>query len=347
MEESAVTRGRNEAVLGSTPGLSHLWVLRLLDRTGLASWLLGLGSLIFLTTLAVVLLIINRYPDPDTYRNSFFFAAVTSFFLVVFFAMGRGWHQDVIRFLEFDAGLEPSLLIREPARLVVFGELVLAAVAATILVQSFPALDVFWERGIFMGIWLFYFVQYVMIVLSLDVVTRQLVGLKYVARQIRVDLLNADFYSVLANAMVRSVGLCIAGVCIITLSYIAYTADDELTTLEMMALLMPWYLSGLVVVSLYLLPFNEFRKRIRFLKHRELAAVNAALHGDEQALSISLLEGEPVPSKIDLLYYQERIRQIREWPFTDRIRALVLFGILPPLTWVIAALIEIFLEGIL
>lgn len=86
---------------------------------------------------------------------------------------------------------------------------------------------------------------------------------------------------------------------------------------------------------------------MRSRKMQELNCVSAALSGNLQALDHSLLREETTLSKIDLLYYQDRIRAIKEWPFTDRIRALVLFGILPPLTWVIAALIQIVLEGAL
>ena len=47
------------------------------------------------------------------------------------------------------------------------------------------------------------------------------------------------------------------------------------------------------------------------------------------------------------MYYEDRISKIKELPFTDRIHDVLLFGVLPPLTWVIAALIEIFIESLL
>jgi hypothetical protein len=112
-----------------------------------------------------------------------------------------------------------------------------------------------------------------------------------------------------------------------------------------MLLMMPWYLPGLIIISLYLIPFNRFKARMHSGKIQELNSINAALSGNFKALENSLLKGEDHPSKIDLLIYRDRITAIKEWPFTDRIRALVLFGILPPLTWVIAAVIEILIEG--
>jgi len=80
-------------------------------------------------------------------------------------------------------------------------------------------------------------------------------------------------------------------------------------------------------------------------KVQELNSINAALSGNFKALENSLLLGEDHPLKIALLSYRDRITEIKEWPFTERIRALVLFGILPPLSWVIAALIKIMIEG--
>ena len=73
----------------TTPGLSHLWVLKQLDRTGLSPWLLGFGAFLTLTIAAIIMLIVVRYPDPDTYRNVVAFTAISSFFLIFYLAMGQ------------------------------------------------------------------------------------------------------------------------------------------------------------------------------------------------------------------------------------------------------------------
>lgn len=297
-----------------------------------------------LTIAAVVMLIMVRYPDPDMYRNSIAFTAIISFFLVFYFAMGRGWYHDVLSFLEFDPQLESTLSFMEPRGGIVYAELVLAGCCAAINVNINDAINASFSPGFLAGISIFYFIQYTLVVLSVDVILRQLVCLISIVREIKLDLLNAEYYSTLANVMVRHVGLYIFGVCIIALSYISFT-EGELGAAEMALLMMPWYLPGLFIISLYLIPYNRFRKRMRSRKQQELNCISAALDGNLRALDHSLLKDEALPSKIDLLYYQDRIRNIKEWPITDRIRALVLFGILPPLTWVIAALIEISIEA--
>jgi len=330
----------------TTPGLSHFWVLKQLDKTGLSHWLLGFGSFIILTIAAIVMLIVVRYPDPDMYKNSIAFTAISSFFLVFYFAMGRGWHADVISFLSFDQSLESELSIIRPTRPVVTLEFVLIALCVAINVQVNTQVNLEYSALMFISILAFYFIQWALIVFSADVAIRQIICLMRIARKIRIDLLNAEFYSTMANVMVRFVGLYIFGVCIILLSNIVFT-EGALSAGEMMMIMMPWYLPGLIIISLYLFPYNRFRKRMRSRKSQELNCVSAALDGNLRALDHSLLKDELSPSKIDLLYYQDRIRSIKEWPFTDRIRALVLFGILPPLTWVVAALIEIYIESAL
>ncbi|MBL6688893.1 MAG: hypothetical protein ISP91_00730 [Pseudomonadales bacterium] len=240
----------------------------------------------------------------------------------------------------------PLTTLVEPSRVVTILELIVAAFCVLVNVSINDSIE--WDYSAVLTVTLvtFYGIQWILIVLCIDIVLRQLIALMRIVRDIRIDLLSADFYSNLANVMVRHVGLYISGICIVSLSYIVFT-EGELTAGEMMVLMMPWYLPGLFIISFYIIPYNLFRKRMRSAKAKELSSVAAALNGNTGALKQTLLAGEEIPSKIDLLFYRDRIDAIKEWPFTDRIRALVLFGILPPLTWVIAALIEIFIEGAL
>jgi hypothetical protein len=319
-------------------------VLKQLDRTGLSHWLLGFGAFLALTIAAIIMLIVVRYPDPDMYRNTVAFTAISSFFLIFYLAMGRGWHRDLLQFLSFDSSLEEEISIIEPGNRMIIIELVVAVVCVFVNLQLNDRINIWHSNLLFGGIVFFFSVQWILIVFSIDVILRQLICLVRIVDRIRIDLLNAEFYSILANVMVRHVGLYIFGLCIISVSYIVFT-EGELGAGEMMLLMMPWYLPGLIIISLYVIPFNRFKARMRSKKIQELSSVNAALSGNAKALENSLLLGEDHPSKIDLLIYRDRITAIKEWPFTDRIRALVLFGILPPLTWVIAALIEILIEG--
>ena len=329
-----------------TPGLSHLWLLTAFDRTGLSHWLLGLGCFLLMTISAFVSLIILRYPDPAMYQNGMAFSAICSFFVIFYYGMGRGWYNDMLEFVRFDQNLVSITTLIEPSRLVISLELIVVALCVYVNTTINENIDLDHSTALSVMLMTYYTIQWIFIIFSIDVVLRQLLALVKIAKKIRIDLLSADFYSNLANVMVRLFGLYIFGVCIVSLSYIVFT-DGELTTGEMMVLMMPWYLTGLFLISLYFIPYNLFRKRMRSSKAQELSSIGAALNGNAAALDHTLLAGEETPSKIDLLYYRDRIEAIKEWPFTDRIRAMVLFGILPPLTWVIAALIEIYIESTL
>ena len=100
--------------------------------------------------------------------------------------------------------------------------------------------------------------QWILIVFSIDVIFRQLVCLVRIVDRIRIDLLNAEFYSTLANARVRHVGLYIFGLCIVSLSKIAY-AEGELGAGEMMLMMMSWYLPLLIIITLYVILFNRLK----------------------------------------------------------------------------------------
>ena len=52
-------------------------------------------------------------------------------------------------------------------------------------------------------------------------------------------------------------------------------------------------------------------------------------------------------SPADLMYYVDRVKNIWEWPIEAHIRRLVIFGLLPPLTWVLAAAVEVVFESVL
>ena len=342
---SSLPPGKPSAPVPVTPGLTHLPMLRLLDRSGLSPWLLSLGTFLSMTVIAIATIIAVRVPDPAVYRNSIAFSAVISFFLLFYFSMGRGWHQDVIKFIEFDPSLVKIFDLLNPGRWLVFAELVLAVCLASMDAER-SVISAGMPLELALGIWSYYVIQYLLIILCADIVFRQLACMLKVVRQMRIDLLNSEFYSTLANVMVRHIGLYIFGLCIIFLSRLVFT-EGSISITDMLLIMMPWYLPGLIIISLYLIPYNHFRHRVRFRKYQELNCIASALAGNQAALEDSLLKDEPRPSKIDLLYYQKRIQGIREWPFTDKIRSLVLFGILPPLTWVIAALIEVTIESLL
>lgn len=331
----------------STLGVSHWKVLVWLDRTGLPSWQIGLSVFLFLGILSITLLLLNRVTDPSLYPNSVAFVAIVTYFLVLYLELARGWYRDFVEILTFDeslldikTGLVPSISTR-------WALTGLGFVCATINfrmnleLQAATGIVYFWAWGL-------YWLEYILGFFCIDIFLRQLRSLNMICDKIRVSLLEADVYSVLANPMLRFLRLYIFGLCIVFISYTVFTSG-ELAFGALLIIVMPFYLPGLIMLGLFMMPYNRIKNRIHVAKTIELNHVRRALvKGDKAHLHSSLIgEDADKLSRVDLMYYEDRISKIKELPFTDRIRGMLLFGVLPPLTWVIAALIEIFIESLL
>lgn len=328
-----------------TPGVSHWAPLVMLDRTGLPSWQIGLSAFLGLALFTLISLVVVRAPNPNLYPISVAFVAIVVYFLVLYLEMARGWHQDLLDLFEFDERLFNVEAVLEPRRQTRWLEIGLAILCAVINTLISEQIEVAFNflYAVALGL---YILQYLFMIFCLDVLFRQLLCLQEVCGRIRISLLEADHYAVLANPMLRFLRLYIFGLCIIFTSYTVFTSG-ELAFSAMLLVMMPFYLPGLVILALFMLPYNLFKRRIHIAKTLELNHVHRALVKGDKAHLASTLIGEDIDklSRVDLLYYEERIARIKELPFTDRIRSMLLFGVLPPLTWVIAALIEIYIES--
>ena len=172
------------------------------------------------------MLIVVRYPD--MYRNSIAFTAISSFFLIFYLAMGRGWHRDLLRFLSFDRSLGQEISVIEPGNRMIIVELLVAAICVYVHLQLNDRVNIWHSNLLFGDIVFFYYVQWILIIFSIDVILRQLICLVRIVDRI----------------------------------------------------------------SLYVIPFNRFKARMRSEKAQELNSINAALSGNSKALESSLLMGE-------------------------------------------------------
>ena len=100
--------------------------------------------------------------------------------------------------------------------------------------------------------------------------------------------------------------------------------------------------SGARIVSLYLpgpvacfaRPVLLLKKRIQVAKRKELAIVHQGIRE---------LEAEPnyAPDAMTLLLTRQLFIESRwEWPIAGHVQKLIIFGLLPPASWVLAAVIE-------
>ncbi len=91
----------------------------------------------------------------------------------------------------------------------------------------------------------------------------------------------------------------------------------------------------------FLRPVVIIRDRIQLAKTKELANIQSAINGDRSKLvhtQISHIAEEF--SAPDLMRYEEKIESLWEWPIQGNLQRLVLYVMLPPIAWVLAALVE-------
>jgi hypothetical protein len=91
----------------------------------------------------------------------------------------------------------------------------------------------------------------------------------------------------------------------------------------------------------YVYPVWILKNRIRDKKIAEMGQITRSLRGDDDAMSKISIQGRGAPTTtVDLLMHQMFIESRWEWPIASHLQKLILFGLLPPLTWVVAAMIE-------
>lgn len=172
---------------------------------------------------------------------------------------------------------------------------------------------------------------------------RQVVAFRRVARSFDVDLMMPELNNALSNPLIRfiTVGFVAVSFAMLLLELVPF-ASQKARVLEA-ALIggLVWII--LIVVSFY--PLLTLKSRIAVAKSMEITVIRNALKGDFSGVSSSpfgqkLREFSPA----DLMFYEDRVKNIWEWPVEVHIRRVLIFGLLPPLTWVLAAGVEIAFE---
>jgi hypothetical protein len=172
--------------------------------------------------------------------------------------------------------------------------------------------------------------------IGLVIVNAQVRVLMEVARSIHVDLLQLDGYTAIAAPFMRY--LMIVLFTFSGLGPALLIGSPELTRGAWMV--MGVFLTLFVPVRCaYFLPVLVLRNRIRDEKRTLLKGLRAARLGEAPPpeLSISEVPGVPQP---DLLTQQLFVESRWEWPVATHIQKLALVGMLPPLSWPAAALME-------
>ena len=159
------------------------------------------------------------------------------------------------------------------------------------------------------------------------------------AQRVRVDLLHLDRYAAIANPGVR---LAVMLLCVASLFPLAFLhVEAQALEDERWGGVMLFVLITVTVLGSYFYPVLVMRNRIRDAKNEEIAALRDALDGDDIAAGrLSITHRGPPETTADFLAHQVFVESRWEWPIATHVQRLLLFGLLPPLTWVLAAVIE-------
>lgn len=155
-----------------------------------------------------------------------------------------------------------------------------------------------------------------------------------VARDIRVDILRVEDYSAMALPAVAvfAVACMLLGV-ILALG----TLDPSIEQFSEVAVLF-LILFGLLILSLVGWQVVVLRNRIAAHIRAERLAVIRALDGDDSELVGTRLGADA--SRTELLAHLVLLDTLSEWPIGPHLQKIVLFGLVPPFAWVMAATVE-------
>ena len=153
----------------------------------------------------------------------------------------------------------------------------------------------------------------------------------------RVDLLDPTSFAPFVQVALRPALL----IALMTGASIAFHVDwRELSVAPQIALTLPVAL--LVQGLVFAFPLWGVHTRLRDERAAELARVNAAIRGDRSALRDSLVAADAASlSTPEMLLYRSQVEAFPTWPFGTRaLLRLALYGVIPVLGWVAAALVE-------
>ena len=161
-------------------------------------------------------------------------------------------------------------------------------------------------------------------------------------RRVPIDLLDTDYLTAFARVAVISTLALIGALSSFPIMWIDGTTTLLASAPGMVATASPMML-------LFLLPVWSVHKAMAEAKHVELTGIRSTLEETRNRRERADLEDPEALARItQLLIYRREIVRVREWPFDISVVARFgLYLIIPPLSWVCAALIEKVVEGFL
>ena len=165
-------------------------------------------------------------------------------------------------------------------------------------------------------------------------------GLYYLlcmAREISIDILNAEAYS--GVTMSPAVLFVVSSVLFTVLGLVWLVSDPfrDASFIQAWTMLLLAGFFLILLVSMY--PMLVLRNRIAEEVSRERDLLVTAIRGQVDALGASRL-AEPGMTRAELMMCLSLVNTVSEWPVSAQVKKILLFGVIPPVAWSLAAIVE-------
>lgn len=349
-----------------TLALTHYWGFKWLDALRLNCILLAIvlfivGYVLFF--LCEIFLLSNPYGDggPPT-ELKIVFSATAAILVAVWIALARGAQADLLEIQKSGLvsrapmeGLIQNSRFKRCLELffgTLFGLSLYTIGRATVeksgfiasVLSSIEDLAYFYAMPYLILSWLAFAIVGICTVRLATFIWKQSRLFLNVEKKMRIDLLETEPLSVFANQPLRTV----VGTIVLVSSGLIMGDLDGIVGQTYYTVGMPLQLVMLISTIIVSPPLWSLRRRVRTAKRRELKKIRKAIMGDNKALIGSRIEFHRDDFDLpDLLYYEDRISSVWEWPFHVHVRRMAFYVIIPPAAWLMSALVEILVDSVL
>ena len=152
-----------------------------------------------------------------------------------------------------------------------------------------------------------------------------------VAGDIRISLFESNLYTFFSDLFIHVIIMILVMISVPSFSLSLAKANPITMILFFLLIFSP-------ILAITFLPVAKIAKRIRAVKQAELDKIQKLISDEAQSLNSDKL---CISAKIMELYStQEQLNSIWVWPFSSYTKKLILFGLLPPFSWLAGAYLE-------
>ncbi|MFT4929887.1 MAG: uncharacterized membrane protein YidH (DUF202 family) [Phenylobacterium sp.] len=101
------------------------------------------------------------------------------------------------------------------------------------------------------------------------------------------------------------------------------------------------------LLLMFLLPLLPLKRKIQQQKEQQISAITQAINGDKSALKTTYLGGEAhTVTTLEMIQFRQYLEKLNDWGIdSPALKKISVYVLLPPSTWVAAALVEQLVTG--